>query len=330
MEKQAIHVSLIVIPDATLGTLTGLYESLYLFKSLVPEGPSFVPEIIAPNHHYLSTSCGLPFTAHRTMAEVEHTDIVILPSLLLESGKWQTGRYPELVTWLQRQHQQGATLCSACTGVLVLAETGLLDGLDATLHWAYREAFADNFPEVNLRLQDVMVISGAAQNFIMTGASASWHDLVLYLISRYCGAQAAQVVAKFFLLQWHTDGQAPYMIFQEKQDHGDALVLEVQHWMKDNLTIDAPIDQVLQRWQLSERSFNRRFKQATGFTPIAYLQQLRIESAKWQLENSDSAVDSISYSIGYEEPAFFRRLFKRTTGLTPSAYRKKFRVPLVN
>ena len=91
MGKQAIHVSLVVVPDATVGTVTGLYEALTLFETLVPSGPRFVPETVATSHHLVSTSCGLPFHAHKTLAQVPHTDIVILPSLLLESGRWQTG-----------------------------------------------------------------------------------------------------------------------------------------------------------------------------------------------------------------------------------------------
>ncbi len=328
-ENKALHVSLVVVPDATLATVTGLYEALTVYQSLVPDGPRFFPEIVAPGRRSVSTSCGLPFNAHRTVAEIRDTDIIILPSLLLVGGKWQTGRHPELVHWLTQQHSQGATLCSACSGVLILAETGLLDGLDATLHWAYERAFAENFPKVNLRLEDVLVITGADERFVMSGASASWHDLLLYLISRYCGLQAAQTVSKFFLLQWHVDGQAPYMIFQEQEDHDDAVILEAQRWMKQHLDADNPIESIVQNSGLPERSFKRRFKRATGFSPITYMQRLRLEDAKRRLEVSDTPVDDISYSIGYEEPAFFRRLFKRTTGLTPSAYRRKFRAPYI-
>jgi transcriptional regulator GlxA family with amidase domain len=328
-ENDVIYVSLVVVPDATLGTVTGLYEALKVYPALIPEGPRFLPEIVAPSHHLLRTSCGLPFRAHKTVAQVEHSDIVILPSLLLEGGKWQTGRYPGLVDWLKEQYRQGAILCSACSGVLILAETGLLDGLDATLHWAYKQTFSDNFPRVGLRLEDVLVISGAEQRFVMSGASASWHDLLMYLISRYCGPHAAQLIGKFFLLQWHTEGQAPYMIFQEQENHGDGVVLQAQQWMKTHIDADNPIESVVKQSGLPERSFNRRFKKATGFAPIAYMQSLRIEVAKRHLEDSDTPVDDISYGIGYDEPAFFRRLFKRITGLTPSAYRRKFRAPLV-
>jgi len=329
MKNNGPHVSIIALPDATLSTLSGLFDVFSLFDIVVPESPPFEAEIVAPAHHLVSTSSGLPLNAHKTIKEIERTDIVIVPSLLLANNKWQTGRYPQLVSWLKQMHEQGATLCSACSGVLVLAETGLLNGCEATLHWAYEKTFKENFPEVQLRLEKVLVVSGAEQRFVMSGASASWHDLALYLVARCAGPAAAQSIAKFFLLQWHSDGQAPYIVFQEEIDHGDAAILKAQQWMKENLDRDSPIEEVVGQSGLPERSFKRRFRKATGHSPIAYMQNLRVEAAKKQLEIGDKAVEEISYSIGYEDPAFFRRLFKRTTGLTPGAYRKKFRVPLV-
>jgi len=174
------------------------------------------------------------------------------------------------------------------------------------------------------------VVSGPDQRLVLSGASSAWHDLVLYLIARCTGPASAIAVAKFFLLQWHDDGQAPYSTFQEPLEHGDGLVLQAQKWLGENLDSDNPIEKVVAYSGLPERSFKRRFSKATGHTPIAYIQHLRVEAAKRQLEAGDRSFDDISHTIGYEDPAFFRRLFKRTTGLTPGAYRKKFRVPLLD
>jgi len=306
-----------------------MYDVFSMFDSVVSGSDTFDVEIVTPAHHLVSTASGLPLTAHRTIKEVSHSDIVILPSFLLANSKWQTGRYPQLVDWLKRMYEQGATLCSACTGVLVLAETGFLDGGEATLHWAYERTFKENFPNIQLRLESVLIVGGPDQRLVMSGASASWHDLALYLVARYAGPSAAQSIAKFFLFQWHSDGQAPYIVFEEVTDHGDAAILQAQKWMREHLVSDNPIEEVMLQSGLPERSFKRRFRKATGHTPIVYMQKLRIEEAKKQLEIGSNAVDDISYSVGYEESAFFRRLFKRTTGLTPGAYRKKFRAPLI-
>ncbi len=246
-----------------------------------------------------------------------------MPSLLVRDGTWVPGRYPELVAWLRRAHEHGGMLCSACSGVLLIAETGLLSGRDATVHPAYAPTFRENYPDVGLRLDQVLITTGERAEFVMSGASASWHDLVLYLVARHVGPTAAQAVAKFLLLQWHTDGQAPYVPFDPPSDHGDAIVLEAQEWLRVHHAVASPVAEMVRRFGLSERTFKRRFSTATGYSPIAYVQHMRVEEAKRRLERTSEPVDSISYAVGYEDPASFRRLFKRTTGVSPGVYRRK-------
>ncbi len=328
-----IHVSLVAIPDAMISSLSGVYDVLNCFELLgsfddaVPGNNPFQAEIIAPTHAETRTASGLPVAAHRTVDEVDRTDIVIIPSMMVEGGKWIPGRYGKVVNWLSDMHAEGAILCSACSGVLLLAETGLLDGREATIHWAYAQTFRKNFQKVRLRLEKVLVVSGERQQFVMSGASASWHDLVLYLVARHVGPTAAQAIAKFLLLQWHVEGQAPYVVFEGPTDHGDATVLGAQEWLRGHFSVAAPVEEMVKRSGLAERSFKRRFTKATGFSPIAYVQHLRVEEAKRRLERTDAPIDEIGWNVGYEDPAFFRRLFKRITRITPGAYRRKFRLP---
>lgn len=157
--RDRLHVSLIAIPDATISSLTGLYDVFKTFAILgtfddaVPRQSPFEVEIVSPRPNFTVTSSGLPIVTQRQLREVRRTDIIIVPSMLVEGAEWKCGRYHELVLWLKKQHAQGAMLCSACSGVLLLAETGLLDGLDATMHWAYARTFQRNFPKVRLRLR---------------------------------------------------------------------------------------------------------------------------------------------------------------------------------
>jgi transcriptional regulator GlxA family with amidase domain len=141
------------------------------------------------------------------------------------------------------------------------------------------------------------------------------------------GPTAAQAISKFMLLQWHKDGQTPYIAFRPILDHGDAVVLQTQEWLAGHFSVANPVEEAVKRSELPERSFKRRFTQATGNSPIAYIQQLRVHEAKRRLERTDEAIDEISWTVGYEDPAFFRRLFKRLTGIAPGAYRRKFKVP---
>ncbi len=330
---QKLRVSLLAIPDAMVSSLSGIYDVLNCFDLLgtfddaVPGENPFKAEIVAPKRAATNTASGLPITAHRTVEDVEHTDMIIIPSVMVAGGEWKVGRYPAVVDWLSEMHARGAMLCSACSGVLLLAETALLDGREATIHWAYGQTFRRNFPNVVLRLEKALVVTGERGELVMSGASASWHDLVLYLIAREIGPAAAQAITKFMLLQWHVDGQAPYAVFDAPMDHGDAAVLDAQKWLGDHYAVASPVEEMVKRSGLPARTLKRRFKKATGHTPISYVQHLRVEEAKRRLERTGEPIDKISWAVGYEDPAFFRRLFKRITRLTPGTYRRRLQLP---
>ena len=333
IRREPLRVSLLVLPDAAVGSLAGMFDTLSSFPLLgsfdaaLPSTPQFTVELVAATRDPQPTASGIALPVHRSVADPGHTDIAIVPSLMVSDGVWVRGRYPELVGWLQRVHEEGAIVCSACSGVLLIAETGLLSGRTVTIHPAYAPTFMDNYPDVGLRLDEVLVATGEREELVMAGASASWHDLVLYLVARHVGPTAAQALAKFLLLQWHTDGQAPYVPFNAPGNHGDAIVAEAQTWLRIHYAVAAPVTELVERSGLPERTFKRRFTAATGYSAIAYVQHVRVEEAKRRLERTSEPVDAISYAVGYEDPASFRRLFKRITGVTPGAYRRKLQLP---
>jgi transcriptional regulator GlxA family with amidase domain len=327
------HVSLIALPDAVISTLSGIYDVMNAFAlmdGLQPGAtakPPFHLEIVGAKAGLLPLASGVPIQVQRAIGEIETTDIVIVPSVLLGPGGWIHGRYPELVRWLRKMHQRGAVLCSACSGIFLLGETGLFDGKEATVHFEYARVFTATHPGVRVHPERVLVISGVREELVSSGASMGWHDLVLYLIARYAGATTAQEVARMFALQWHQDGLAPYISFEGRRDHGDGEILGAQEWLAAHFTVANAVQETIKRSRLAERTFKRRFTSATGLAPLDYVQRLRVEEAKRRLERTDTSVDEISWQVGYEDAAFFRRLFKRTTGLAPGAYRKRFRIP---
>ena len=291
-----LHVSLVAIPEAVVSTLWGIFDVMNAFAILPPlreerRQPSpFEVEIVGLETGPLNLASNVPVTVQRSIDTLDRTDIVIVPSILLSSDGWRNNRHPELVEWFRAMHRRGALLCSACSGIFLLAETGLFDGVDATVHFGYARGFADAFPKVPVHPERVLVVSG-------------------------------------FALQWHQDGLAPYIVFEGRNDHGDAAVEKAQGWVATHFPVTNPLEEMVRLTGLTERTFKRRFTAATGFSPIAYVQRLRIEEAKRRLERTEASVDEISWQVGYEEPAFFRRLFKRVTGMTPGAYRRRFRIP---
>lgn len=330
-----LHVSLVAIPEAVVSTLGGIFDVMNAF-AILPTGTRektaraaapFKVEIVGLQTGPLQLASQVPIHVQRSFLKIDQSDIIIVPSILLGPEGWTKGRHPELLDWLRRMHRRGALICSACSGIFLIAETGLFDGMDATVHFAYARAFAASYPAVKIHPERVLVIAGKREELISSGASMTWHDLVLYLIGRHAGATAAQEVARSFALQWHQDGLAPYMVFEGRNDHGDLAIRAAQDWVASHFSVANPLEEMIKRAGLTERTFKRRFTSATGLSPIAYVQRLRIEDAKRRLERTETPVDEISWQVGYEEAAFFRRLFKRVTGLTPGTYRRRFRIP---
>jgi transcriptional regulator GlxA family with amidase domain len=323
------HVSIVALPESMATPIHGLYETLRMLDA-VAEGPGTSPlfdvDVVGLAPGALHGACGLPLDVHRPVGAIQETDIVLMTSMFF-GEEWIPGRHPEIVDWLRTMHGRGADLCSACAGALLLAETGLLDGLEATTHWAFAPTFRRNFPSVDLRIEELLITAGKDQELVMSGAASSWQDLILFLIARHVNPAAAQAVGKFLLYPWHAEKQTPYISFAPPTDHGDATVRMIQRWVQDHHAVAAPVEEMTRRSGLPESSFKRRFRNATGHSPLQYVQHVRVEEAKRRLERSADPIDEISWAVGYEDPAFFRRLFRRLTCMTPGQYRRKFRMP---
>jgi transcriptional regulator GlxA family with amidase domain len=328
-----IRVSLVATPEVDASALAGLHGVFSSFSHMVPNSVSFDAEVVAPDLSQAPSKpsdslfynvMGMPLPMQRRLRDVQQTDVLIIPSLYLLTDTWPTNPYPDLTEWILQMHNNGTLVCSACTAALLLAETGLLDGYEATMHWAFERLFRSRFPKVRLNIDKALIQTGKSGRIVMSGASAAWHDLIVYLISHYANPQSAQVIAKYFLLSVHADGQAPYKIFQENLSHEDRAIYAAQLWLRQHRAEPNPVEKVVAASNLHERTFVRRFHAAAGCTPISYVQHLRVEDAKQRLESTDTSIDQIGWVVGYEDPASFRRLFKRLTGLTPKAYRKKF------
>jgi transcriptional regulator GlxA family with amidase domain len=325
-------VSILALPGMSTGTpVNGLFETLAIGEAVLNGGRPGPPahfrvEIVGTEPGVFTGACGLPLQVHRAVGDGVRSDIVIAPSMFLHEEGWVKGRHPAVVDWLLGQHDACADLCTACAGALLLAETGLLDGRATTTHWAFAETFRRNFPQVRLRLDELLIVEGARGEFVMSGAANSWQDLILYLIARHVSPRAAQSVGKFLLYQWNTPGQVPFMPFSPSMDHGDGIIRALQEELHAEDRPALSVDDLASRARLARATFNRRFARATGHTPIDYLQRLRVEKAKALLEETDQPIEDIGWQVGYEEPAAFRRVFRKVTRFAPGEYRRKFRL----
>ncbi len=317
------------MPDTYVSSLAGFSDTFKIASELSEGRVELAVEIVAETEELDSVASGMPIAPHRTVEEADDSDVVIVPTTVANGANWVPGSCPRATRWLGDAYRRGRMVCSACSGALLLAEAGLLDGREITTHWNLSTTFRDSFPSVRLRLEHELVASGEDGRIVTSGASAAWHDLALYLIARLGGAELAYEAANFFMFQWHADGQALYVDFEERLDHGDGSVLRAQAWLADNWSTASPVEAMTEASGLAERSFVRRFRRATGHTPIRYVQQVRVQRAKRMLARTGEPVDEIAWRVGYEDPSAFRRLFKRITKVTPAAYRRKmeFRMP---
>jgi transcriptional regulator GlxA family with amidase domain len=330
--ENPIRVSLLALPESSASVLYSLYDVLSsagrLWSQITGEAedsPAMAVEIVSPSATPFACWGGLPVSPQATLAERPESDLVVVSDLAIPIDFDPRGAWPESTTWVRRQHAAGATVAAVCTGSVLLAEAGLLDGRAATTHWAFERLFATYFPEVKLSLNDVMLPDAPGGQIVTSGGAASWEDLVLHLVARFCGEAEARRMAKAFLIGDRSDGQLPYAAMVKPRPHGDQVITDCQEWIAEHYAAANPVSRMVERSRLPERSFKRRFRQATGFTPVAYVQTLRVEEAKEYLETTDLPTEQVGATVGYEDPAFFRRLFKRHTGITPARYRQRFR-----
>ncbi len=191
------------------------------------------------------------------------------------------------VEWLKRCHAQGATIATACSGAMLLALTGLLDDNDATTHWAYCDVMRSRHPRVRVHPQRALVVSGEGQRLVMAGGGTTWLDLAIYLISRFVALEVAMQTARLNLIEWHDIGQQPFARLARSRQAEDAEIARCQTWIAHHYNEPAPVAAMVRLSGLPERSFKRRFQQATGMSPLEYVHTLRLEEAKQMLESSD-------------------------------------------
>jgi len=284
-----------------------------------PQTPYFDVKIASADGQPIQCINRVLVQPHCSVEDIAHTDLIVIASAtyireILERG-------PGLVPWIQRQYDQGAHVASICTGVFLLAETGLLDGKSATLHWGFAEMFRRKYPRVKLE-QDRMFID-QGRLYCSAGVNAGM-DLSLYLVEKFCGRRAAIHCAKTMILDLGRNMQTPYACFLFSKDHGDPVVIRAQTWIEQHHKEPVDYDRLARTCGVSRRSLERRFRKATGETPLGYLQQVRVEAAKRLLEEGGRSFDEITYGIGYEDVSFFRKVFIRLTGLRPKEYQQRF------
>ncbi len=268
---------------------------------------------------------GLKVETHGRIEDADKYDIIILPALMGSYGQgeddFSMAGPPRLISWLKQQHAGGACLGSVCAGAFFLAQSGLLDGRSATTHWNLAAQFKKHFPGVHLQAQKMLVDEN---DLITAGGVTAYFDLALYLVRKFGSNELAAACSKLLLIDPERSSQTPYQLAQFQKKHADTAILNLQNHIEINYRQSLTLEQMEKIAGLEQRTLLRRFRLATGDSPIMYLQRIRIEMARQLLEYSRDNINEIAWKVGYEDGSSFTRLFKKLAGMTPGNYRKKF------
>ncbi|GAA6144109.1 MAG: AraC family transcriptional regulator [Thalassolituus sp.] len=263
---------------------------------------------------------GIELSAHMSFAEIDHTDILIVPTIASPISEVLT-KEQALQDLLRRAAEKDWTICGNCTGNFLLANAGILNGRRATTHWGYRDTFAERYPEVLLAADQLITRDG---DIYCAGGGLSWFDLTLHLIERFVNHEVAMQTAKAFVFDYRRDSQLSYSLMRLSKPHKDDRISEIQAWLDDHYASKVKVDELASQFGMSKRTLIRRFNSALAMSPNTYIQTVRIEAARKLLEETDRTVDVVMNEVGYEDGSSFRRLFRSKTGLTPTEYRRRF------
>jgi transcriptional regulator GlxA family with amidase domain len=323
-------VALLTAPETSASVLYGLFDVLLSVGAVFPDMTLGQPgdalldvRIVAAEREAFRCVGGVLVEPHDAIGDLDGVDVAIVCDMYTPIDSPPRGRYPREIDWLRRMHAGGSLIASVCSGSLVLAEAGLLDGRRAGCHWAYRDLFRDHYPRVQLVEDSILDLSSEHEGVITAGAVTAWQDLALHLIARLCGPAHALQTSKVFLLAGHEGGQRPFSAMTRPRQRTDAVIGHCQAWISQNYASANPVAAMTELSGLKSRTFGRRFRAATGYRPIEWVHALRIEEARRLIESDARPIEDVGFAVGYEDPTFFRRLFRRTTGLSPAAYRRK-------
>ncbi|MBI3745118.1 MAG: helix-turn-helix domain-containing protein [Chloroflexi bacterium] len=325
------RIALLAAPETSASVLYGLYDVLLSVGAVYPDMTVGTPGealldvfIVAATAEPFRCFGNILVEPAVAVDDADDVDVAIVCDMYTPITEAPTGKFAVETAWLRRVHSRGGVIATVCTGSVLLAESGLLDGRSCASHWAYGSLFQEAYPRVRFRPEKVLELAHEADGLITGGGVTAWQDLALYLIARYCGPAHAAETTKVYLIDRHAEGQLPYSAMTRVVRGDDAAIARAVGWIDEHYAVANPVSEMAGEVGLQPRTFARRFVAATGRRPIEHVHAVRMETARRLLEAGATAVDDVGYQVGYEDPTFFRRLFRRATGLTPAAYRRKY------
>lgn len=318
------HVSILVpIGEVSVVNIMGSYQLLEAANQKFKQATGddlFSIDIVGFDSNPKSKPGTATVTPTVMWTGIQKSDLIIIPAIHQDATQ-AIAQNKELIDFLVFHYKQGATLASLCVGAYLLAATGLMKGINCSIHWQHAPLLKTLFPEVIVTEEKIIT----DQNGIITsGGAYAFTNLVLYLIEKYGSRELAVVISKLFMIDIDRLNQSVYFMFQGKRQHSDETVLQVQEYIENNYSEKFTVDKLASDHHLVRRTLERRFKSTTGHSILEYMQKVRIESAKKNLEIGRKSITEIMYDCGYNDSKAFRDTFKKYVGISPLEYRQKF------
>jgi transcriptional regulator GlxA family with amidase domain len=315
----------LLYPDALATSITLPMEILQAASQMASVAERGKPQVrfllAAPQKVRLRLSSGITLQPDMTCDELPPLDLLLLPAIWRNPLSTLSAIRP----WLPRLRELGRSdtrICSVGTGSCLLAEAGLLHGRPATTHWNYFDTFARRYPSVQLQSRHLITQS---DNLYCAGSVNSIADLMVHIVEEWFGGRIARSVENQFSPEIRRSFRAAAYQNEPQSSHHDELVLEAQLWLQAKLGAGVSIARLARHLGLSSRTLNRRFKAATGLSPMGYLQSLRIAEARDLLRHSNLSVSEIAWQVGLGDTSYFCKLFREQVGMAPLRYRSASR-----
>ena len=321
VERGTVELGVLIYQGAQLAAVHGLTDLFGVANRIAAEHRTVQLPLLRVSHWQVDAH-GTPARAFDSHPGPDQPMMALLvPPSIGEFTEDQAP--PALLEWIRQQHAAGTVIGGVCIGSIMLARSGLLDGRSATTHWSSSKSFAAHYPAVRLEADKPIVDDG---DLITTAGLMAWSELGLRLVDRLMGPSVAADTARFLVIEHSASASQCGSNFAPLLRHGDGAVLKVQHWLQASGAVDVSVAAMAQEANLEERTFLRRFRNATGLKPTEYCQHLRVGKARQMLEFTNGTIDHIAWTVGYQDPGAFRTIFKKITGLSPSDYRNRFGV----
>ncbi|GAB5473221.1 MAG: helix-turn-helix domain-containing protein [Maribacter sp.] len=322
------HVSILVPKkNAVLSSIVGPYKIFSAVNQFMEsrtdrKTPFFDIHLVGIEPNTALYQGAFSIHCDRILDEIDKTDLIIIPACTPHTLEKDLQENYDFVPWIKRQRERNSTeVASFCLGAFLLAETGLVNGKRCTTHWAGMEMFRKLYPKVHLISNKVVTDE---DGIYTSGGAYSFLNLLLHLVDKYCGRETAIYISKFFEIEIDRDNQNQFAIFQGQKDHEDEAVKKAQQYIEGNVSQKITVEQLAEKYAISRRNFVRRFKKATQNTPSEYIQRVKVEAAKKNLESTQYNVNEVMNKVGYIDQKAFRTVFKKYVGLSPFAYRGKY------